>query len=541
MTELEKAVEQYVASQLKAHEPRSDRLRSKIIHDALWGTLHLSPAEVEILDCPLVQRLRSIHQTALAFYTFPSARHSRIEHSLGCMAMANRMAEAVNAKALGQEGPVSPPDLQTLRLAGLLHDIGHGFFSHISEDTYKQHKWIQEFKEDPDFAHAAPHEILGYTMVLSSSFFTFFKKVQGRHKTHDLIFAGVKVEEIARLILGLCPTKNTREKKYLADIINGPFDADKLDYIARDAYFTGLPLSVDIERILHALTVKWTDEEGSTGNLQRSQKLVSTVTGASALEYMLVSKLRLYHSLYHHPKVRAADRMMGNIVRYMSRMRGVLSGPPTVDQHTPETAGAAAAPRMLSREQLIVLDNPVAYLEYVDGDFMCPASHRDPNLLRMIEALRKRYLPVKALVISERTVKTGMLMINGWVFDKEGAEIGHKLAQRIYERMPTDVVRGYVLEDIIVDLPDVPELNEAKLTKVVCKDENGEEYFESLDDQSQIRDWLDTSIMNKWRGHVFSPAALQSAANEAAIEVFKEPDFGIEFRPLATILANMRD
>lgn len=527
MTELERALELYVKAQLGGYKPRAAPGRHKIMHDPLWGTLSLSAAEVDLLDCPLVQRLRFIYQTGLAFLTFPSARHSRFEHSIGVMVMATKMASALNENEAPAETLVDPRRMQELRVAALLHDIGHGFFSHISEVMYGSHKWITAIRRQPEFAHAKPHEILSSLMVQSPVFEEFFNGLRGKHRKHAPDFASMKLENVALLILGIYP-EDDGAHMYLGDIISGPFDADKLDYIARDAYFTGLTLSVDIERLLYKLAVRPVEDDNIPDGTPR-HRLVVTLGGSTALEQVVISKLRLYEVLYHHPKVRAADRMMGNVGEYMETHRGVLSQAPqtTEDQDT---------------NDVILLENPADYLKHTDGDFLCSARHRDNNLRQMIESIRKRCLPVKALVISRRTVlKRDMLriMLSRWTFRTEARQKFKLLAQKIYEEIPLKDKQGYTADHIIVDLPELPQLTEAPLMKVICHDEHGNEKLESLNEQTRVHDWCSTAMINKWRGHVFSPPALQRAASDAAIRIFKE--YGFEFHPSARTLANIRD
>ena len=527
MTELERALELYVKAQLGGYKPRAAPGRHKIIHDPLWGTLSLSAAEVDILDCPLLQRLRFIHQTGLAFFTFPSARHSRLEHSIGVMAMATKMASALNENEAPPETLVNPRQMQELRIAALLHDIGHGFFSHISEVMYGSHKWITDIRRQPQFAHAKPHEILSSLVVRSPVFEEFFKSLQQKHWKHARDFASIKLENVALLILGIYP-EDDGAYMYLGDIINGPFDADKLDYIARDAYFTGLTLSVDIERLLYKLAVRPVEEDETPVGTAR-RRLVATLAGSTALEQVVISKLRLYEVLYHHPKVRAADRMMGSIGEYMAAHQGALSQQPQTVGH-PDT------------NDVIRLENPTSYLKHPDGDFLCLARHQDNNLRQMIDSIRKRCLPVKALVISRRTVlKRDMLriMLSRWSFTSEARQMLKLLAKKIYDDIPATDQEGYIADHIIVDLPEMPQLTEAPLMKVIRHDEHGNEKLESLNEETRVHDWCSTAMINKWRGHVFSPPALQRAASEAAIRVFK--GYGFEFHPSARILANIRD
>ena len=107
----------------------------KVIHDPIWGCVKFESWEVAIIDTPLFQRLRDIYQVGLGVFTYPAARHSRFEHSLGVVAISSRMIESLKSQNLSFI-QVSEYDVIDVRLAALLHDIGHCFYSHLSETFY---------------------------------------------------------------------------------------------------------------------------------------------------------------------------------------------------------------------------------------------------------------------------------------------------------------------------------------------------------------------------------------------------------------------
>jgi len=111
-------------------------LEAKVVNDSVWKTVRLDPWEVIVLDSPVMQRLRNIRQLGLAHLVFPGAGYSRFEHSIGALHQSQRMVESMNRNARAAHRtiiPVRPSDEILLRLAALLHDIGHGFMSHVSE------------------------------------------------------------------------------------------------------------------------------------------------------------------------------------------------------------------------------------------------------------------------------------------------------------------------------------------------------------------------------------------------------------------------
>ncbi len=513
-TDFEAAIEDFVKSSLDKYEPSTPPDRRKAIHDALWGTITLSPAEIALLDCPLLQRLRSIHQTAFAFYVYPSANHSRLEHSLGVLAIATKLVESLNSKKGSQF--ITPLERQQLRLAALLHDCGHGILSHVSEHFYEQHHWITDLKKNPVYQAAKAHELMSYMIVKSGAFDEFFTKIRVRYGEKDSIIRSVdstKLKEIAELIIGRPPSS---DKAYLAGIINGPFDADKLDYIARDSYFTGLRLAVDIERLLYALDVAPVKTEAGI-----EQRLVALSSAASVLEQILFSKIQLYPSLYQHAKVRATDSMLITFFEFIRDHYGELK------EKTEE-----------KKDQIQILPlPPTDFLKYTDYDLLNIRLHEDRTLQNIIRCLRDRKLWLKALVISSNTVDKNMDNITRLIaseYRQDTQDILDGLRKEIYSRIP-DHLKGTVY-DIVVDFPKLAPLNEAALHVVLQPDGN----VVSLNSLFPAHDWLQSYVAKKWKGHVFCPEHLQHEVNKEAIEVL-ESRLKVKFNHLATDLANLRD
>ena len=167
---------------LSNHQDMSSRREGKVIRDPIHGFLHLRPWEVEIFDCPLVQRLRYFHQNALAYLVYPSANHSRLEHSLGMAKIVQDVARAFRES----DESSSLFDTTTsgeLRLAALLHDVGHGIFSHLSESVIESrwHASLAPIKTLEIFRAKSAGEILSYMIVTSKRFSAFLGDVIARH------------------------------------------------------------------------------------------------------------------------------------------------------------------------------------------------------------------------------------------------------------------------------------------------------------------------------------------------------------------------
>src|SRR5260370_42411626 len=234
---LAERVEHFVSWLFEDHKTFIPR-EAKVINDSLLGNQYFAQHEVVVIDSPLLQRLKRIKQTGLVFQVFPSATHSRFEHSLGVATLAERCLRAIVERASVEFPRTSIADMDRiggdlahLRMAAMLHDVGDGLCSHASEQIYELLSDLQEFKRDPHFAKNAPGEILSYLIITSPTFRSWFEE----HVVREFQ-APLKLERIGEIILGRHPDHSLH---FLAQIVSSPYDADKLDYIARDSYYWG--------------------------------------------------------------------------------------------------------------------------------------------------------------------------------------------------------------------------------------------------------------------------------------------------------------
>lgn len=252
----------------------------EIIRDPLWDNIQLEPALMAVLDTPAMQRLRYIRQLGHAFLVYPGATHTRFEHALGACHLAGR-ALAI----LGQRGELETvplADRLAVRLAALLHDIGHYPFSHGLEEA--------------GFPH---HEQLGAARLGTGELGAVLERIAG---------PGL-VPAIGALIHG-------RSANPLGGLISGSLDLDKIDYLSRDARACGVPYgTLDVDRLLSALTLVPADGGGAElGILEK---------GISALETLLFAKYQMYRNVYWHHAVRSATCMFKRAVRAAVRARAL--------------------------------------------------------------------------------------------------------------------------------------------------------------------------------------------------------------------------
>lgn len=479
---LEKDLESHVESVIDKYRVKKVE-HKKIIRDAVLGSHELSPLEVSILDIPFVQRLRGISQTALACFTYPSATHSRFKHSLGVSIMADKMG-----KALGDA--VDPKTLLELRIAGLLHDIGHGPFSHGSEELIQDLNDVKKsFEQDSRFSACKPHEMIGYKILQTSGFKDFFYDLLKIYGKTDL-----DLNTISELIIGSISDK--KQNQFKADIINGTFDADKLDYLVRDSYFTGIKMAIDTERIFATMMV-----ESRTGN---TRGIIVDVGGVHILEQIIFNKMLLYPSVYHHHKVRSA----------LCMMRGVFE---------------------IIRDKKLTIDgmdfNKVSDFLKVDDHFFLTENSKPKEVADQIRKIKGRNLLKRALVISKKTLEKGK---------EEGFE--HLLALRdrplsLRETAATiaddEKLNGKCsCYDLWIDLPENPRFPEPSQCIIKVTDT----IFLPLDEFFPIAEWTYSFEVNKWRGYVFCPPELQKTVGEVSTIALQNL-FGFTLSEEAMVLA----
>jgi HD superfamily phosphohydrolase len=235
------------------------------IKDPVHGYVYITEEEKEIIDSFPVQRLRRLRQLAGAEYVYPGANHTRFEHSVGVMYLAGRVTENPNISE-----HLSHEEAQMVKIAALLHDVGHGPFSHVFE-----HLLIKELDKT--------HEDITSWII------------QKGELKDMLCKAGYKPEDIGRLAVG---TLHKPKKTFLDQIISSAVDVDKLDFIVRDTHHTGAEYGyIDVFRLIHALDIL-------NGNL------AVDLGALSALESLIIARIESFKSIYFHRVGRAAQIML---------------------------------------------------------------------------------------------------------------------------------------------------------------------------------------------------------------------------------------
>lgn len=305
----------------------------KQIHDPVAEVIDIHPWEVYVLDSPLVQRLRYVRQLGVGHVLFPTSGYSRFEHSVGVLQTATRMFRAVVDAQLASGRPIYTPEeftwrLRIVRLAALLHDAGHCVFSHVSESFYARFSDVKTARQHfSDYFGNGVSASEAITLILLQS--NAFAELLRRSNASRAIG-----KDDANIIELMCAciagsTTKTSPDTFLAAIVNGSVDADKLDYLVRDAHMAGVPVSLDISRLFSKLRLA----EDTTETDEKIIALAIVPSGTRALDELLVSRIFLYDKFYYHPKVMAAEEVIRRALLYLSRAVPAFASPVTLLQY----------------------------------------------------------------------------------------------------------------------------------------------------------------------------------------------------------------
>ena len=263
--------------------------------DPVHGFVYLSEAEWAIVDCPTFQRLRDIRQLAMAHLVYPGATHTRFEHSLGCLHLSHQVYEAVKRQV--QQGACPNFDQafraddrqvehggQILRLAGLLHDLGHTPFSHTGEHLMPE-------IEDHGRMRPVQHEDMTARLIRETEIAEKLELEFGKGVTEEVIAVATK-PEMAELPEEADPAWH----RFLNDILTGELGSDRMDYLLRDAVHSGQSAGLfDHRQLIDSMTIVRPPEQ--TGE---DHRLGLDEAGWLVGEQMVAARYLMYVALYFH-------------------------------------------------------------------------------------------------------------------------------------------------------------------------------------------------------------------------------------------------
>jgi len=385
----------------------------KFIKDPVHGYVEVEPGILPVLDSPPVQRLRHVKQLGFSCLVYPGANHTRFEHSLGTMHLATLLARHLD---------LDPADTLLVGAAGLLHDIGHGPFSHTSE------AFLSEFAGHDH--HRVGH-LLGEPALASA-----------------LDEAGLDPPAIAALIRGEHP---------LAGLIHGDLDADRMDYLLRDAHYTGVPYgTVDAERLIQS-------------SILQDGRLGIDEGGIQAAESLLIARTLMRPAVYFHHTSRIATAMLNLAL-------------------VEDAAGGSGDTRALAR---------------LDDGGLCQAlaASASPVARSLIGGLMGRSLYKRALYVGKDQAGGSFLT------DRPSLRRMRALAREIAG------LAGCEEWEVIVDIPPFP--GDMSLG-VQVRNENA---TLDLSLVSPLVNTLNETRRSQWRLGVYAPPVHREAVERAAVEV----------------------
>ena len=239
----------------------------KIIQDPLNGPIKVTADFQRLIDTCEFQRLRYIRQLGMCHLVFPGANHTRFEHSLGTMHLANMFSDALHLE-----------DQKLLMASALLHDIGHPPLSHSLEELFEKFSGMD-------------HLQAGISMILGKG------KYDGSLIPSILESIGISPGDVVSVLLG-----NKKEFRTLSRMISGPVDVDELDYLRRDSMYCGVAIgNIDYRRIINVA-------------IEHDRDIVIEEKGLGTLESVLIARILMYDSVYFHKTARIAQTMVKYVV-----------------------------------------------------------------------------------------------------------------------------------------------------------------------------------------------------------------------------------
>ena len=246
----------------------------KIINDPVYGFITIDDELIlQLIAHPYYQRLRRVHQMAMAHLVYPGAVHTRLHHSLGAYHLMRCALQELTSKGID----ISTQEQQAAKIAILLHDIGHGPFSHALEHTL----------------------------------------VEGMHHEEIslLIIKDLNKQFDGKLAMAIEIFTDTYPKKFLHQLVSGQLDVDRMDYLTRDSFFTGvIEGAIGYDRILKMLTVH-------NGELMIEEK------GIYSIEKFLVARRLMYWQVYLHKTVLSAEQMLKRIIKRAKLIKATCHEP----------------------------------------------------------------------------------------------------------------------------------------------------------------------------------------------------------------------
>lgn len=541
-------------------------LRGKDVNDALWGTVSFTRMEVALLDSPLLQRLRYIRQRGAAHWVYPGAVHTQFEHLLGAMAMVRSMTAAFNqaakASSNGSEShpPISESTVQVLRLAMILREAAQMAFSQVSEGALSDLPALatlpKAFSEDLRVETDSVSEdvsllqIIGYFLARSRAMSSLLELLLDREgSTLEKVKeqAADHVQDVVkRISFAIIGRRIDDTLPLVHELVFGPFDAERIDALLRDARFAGLPTLMDEQRLLQKLEVKRMPLEEMpdailTAISEGNAKADTWLFGVKASAAAVLDELQLAHMLatskvYQHPKVLAVEQMLRSAIVSLvdaADAKTVLS----LLFSSSDDAFLGMSADGLAQALGIMAD---------DGEAM----QRVAAAAELLAALRERRLWVRAFQFPEWSSALDMGRDTSQELELMRSELRHvergpvlmgKVRDeilRILELLQAGKWERLTLDSLVSarSLESTSSETEVGRAYIIRPSQKSYQYSELL---SVRGSWLDHYNAGQPRDHVFCPPHIADAVF-VALERIARIDYGVRL-PESSIEASKRD
>lgn len=381
----------------------------KRVRDPIHDYIQLSQAELALVNTSQFQRLRGIRQLGLAYLVYPGANHTRFEHSLGTCHLARELARASD---------LEPDQVILAGLSGLLHDLGHGPYSHLSEvvEGLPTHEEVtlEKLRTGP-LSETLRAQDLDHSALISI--------LEGRH--------------------------------FLSPLITSELDADRMDYLARDAYYCGVTIGADLGRLVATLKL-------------RDDRLQVSQNGLPAVEALLVARHIMYPVVYFHPTARAGELLVARAVA-QALEQGALT--------------------------------PDVFFDLDEGQLLALLEAQEGQPARAIADLRARRLP-KAVVELDRKVLSSERL----------EELVDRSVRTTLERELAEAA-DLEPEQLWVDLPPPQDVSN---TFRLCVRQGDSSTCRSLEQASTLAHSLFAAQFDHWRLRVYASRDIRSRWEDLA-------------------------
>lgn len=307
--------------------------RGKVVRDPVHGLISFSPDEsfaIELINTPEMQRLRRIRQLGVSSITYPGAEHSRFAHSLGVFCFAGKILDRLAARYKGELEILEliEKNEKTVKAAALLHDTGHGPFSHMLERAFGTH---------------VDHEGRTSEIITAED-----SKVSGILKKHK-----INPNDVRAIIDGTFPVW------FLKDVVSSQLDADRMDYLLRDTLMTGVHYGrYDADWILNAICLAYDPMHRGEPNLKELRLCLDSKRGLHATEQLVVARMHMSYQVYYHRVTRSWEAhllCMFTLAGKIAKDNALPSGTPEVVREFFENEGNVDLATFLRLDEAVML------------------------------------------------------------------------------------------------------------------------------------------------------------------------------------------